>query len=124
MRNENEMKRPSMVNTRDIRPSEKSRWVQIKVGRKCERGEISTFSEGQKLRDRSEIQEPEVGEEEVKWWAEWRKCEGRLFHKTGAEWKKDLLEIFRPEMTEERLSVVRDEEQVERWGVSEWRERK
>ena len=69
--------------------------------------------------ERSEIQEPEVGEEEVEWWAEWRRCESRLFHKTGAEWKNDLLKIFRPEVTEGRLSVVRDEERVERWGMSD-----
>ena len=57
--------------------------------------------------ERSEIRESEVGEEEEEWWVEWRRCEGRLFHNIGAEWKNDLLVIFRPEG---RLRVMRDED--------------
>ena len=76
---------------REISVREKPRWVQIKVERKCERGEILIFLE--RLQLKNQRQESEVGEEEVEWWAEWRRCKGRLFHKTGAEseWKNDLL---------------------------------
>jgi len=117
IRNEDEMKRPSRVNTRDIRPRE---------------AQVSTDYGGKEMRkrwdfnflrktavERSEIQEPELAKEEVEWWAKWRRCEGRLFHNTGAKWKKDLLEICRPDETEGRLSVIRDDERVERWGVRE-----
>ncbi len=40
--------------------------------------------------ERSEIQDSEVDKEALEWWAEWRRCGGRLFHKTGAEWKNDI----------------------------------
>ena len=62
--------------------------------------------------ERREIQESEICEEEVEWWADNLRCEVRLFHKAIAEWKDDMLEMFRPEMTEGQLSVVRDEERV------------
>ena len=76
----------------------------IKVERKCERGEVAIFLERQRLG----MQESEVGEE-VEFWAAWRRWEGRLFHKTGAKWQKDLFDKLRQEVTEVRLSVINGE---------------
>jgi hypothetical protein len=90
----------------------------IKEERKCERGEIAIFLERQRLG----MQESEVGEE-VEFWAAWRRWEGRLFHKTGADWKKDLFDKLRQEVAEVRLSVMRFEERVELWGGDDKRER-
>ena len=126
----------------------KMSWYEMKMRWKCQAGsitrdirpreaQVSTDYGGKEMRkrwdfnflrkrevERSEIGESEAGKEEMEWWAEWRRCEGRLFHNTGAEWKKDLLVIFIPEVTEGRLSVIRDEERVERCGVNERRERR
>ena len=122
IRNEDEMKRPSRVNTRDIRPREAQ--VSTDYGGKEMRKRWDFNFVRKREVERSEIQEPAIGTGNVEWWAEWRRCEGRLFHNTGAKWKNDLLEIVRPEETEGRLSVIRDEERVERWGVRERRERR
>jgi len=53
--------------------------------------------------ERSETSEFNVGEG-VTWWATWRRSNGRLFHKTVAEWKKDLFTVLRWEMREGQLS--------------------
>jgi len=42
-------------------------------------------------------------DERVTWWAMWRRSDGRLCHKTGAEWEKDLFVILRREVREGRL---------------------
>ncbi len=109
----------------EIAVREKPRWLQFKVERKCERGEILIFFRKTAV-ERSEIQEPEVGEEKVEWWAEWRSKEWREI--VSQDWCKvkewSVGQLFSPEVTEGRSSVIRDEERVERWGVSERRERR
>ena len=65
---------------------EKPRWVEITVEIKCEKDESILIRERQKWRDTRARGE---GEEEVEWWADWRRCEGRLIHKTNAELNSD-----------------------------------
>jgi len=63
--------------------------------------------------ERSDTGEFEIGEG-MTWWTTWRRWDGKLFHKTGAEWQKDLFAILRREMREGRLRVIREEQQVQR----------
>ncbi len=46
-----------------------------------------------------------------------------MFHKTSAERKNDLLDIFRPEVTAGRLNVMKDEERSSRTMRGEREER-
>ena len=116
------MKKSSRVNTRDIRPREAKVSTDYSEEKMLNRWDFNSSRKTQL--GRSEIQESEVGEGEVECCAERRRWEGRLFPKTGAERMNEIFDDFRPEVTEGRLSVIWDEERVERWDVSERRKRR
>ena len=85
--------------------------------------QVSTYFIGGRKSERGGIfLERQIWRDQKKWIVKYiisrltkeRRCDRRFFHKTSAELKNDLLYIFRPEVTEGRLGVIRDEERVDR----------
>jgi len=72
---------------------------------------------------KKKVETSETGEE-VTWCATWHMSDGRLFHKTGAEWYKEMFAILWWKVREGRIRVIRDKYLVERCEGNERRERR